>query len=141
MSFSDILNQNMDEVEAPKPLPMGTYLATVVKFENKEAVGKNNNPACEVFFKPIQALEVSDPAALPKGWNEREIRNTFWITPEALYRWKNFVKACGINPEGMKFGETQALIRNAQVVISIVHTPNPKDPETVFANISGFAPA
>jgi hypothetical protein len=138
MSFSDILNQNLDDVSAPIPLPAGTYMAVVSQIENIPELGQKKNPACKVTFKIVQAID-ADTSGLKDGWKEKPVNHTFWFTEDALYRWKDFVKACGIAPEGKSIGQTQAEIKNQSVILVMKQTPDKQDPTKIYSNVADFA--
>lgn len=95
-NFQDILNKPSAEIEAPKPLPVGTYLALVDGQGEFKKIGKNNTDCVEFKMKLVQAGEDVDQQALleslnGKALNERHIINRQFVTEDAVWRLKKFL--------------------------------------------------
>jgi hypothetical protein len=103
-NFQDILNKPIDQIEAPKALPMGTYLCLVDGQPEQTTIGKNNTPCINFNLKPVQAVKVDD-AELQKVLNgkalqDMKIRHRLFVTADAAYRLKSFlIDTLGIDPK------------------------------------------
>jgi hypothetical protein len=89
VDLSALLSKPAADVAPPKPLPDGIYLFQVEDHEAKVA-GQNNNTVLEVNVTCLQALEVSTP--LEEGELPKKRRLSFWLTPDSLYRLKEFME-------------------------------------------------
>jgi hypothetical protein len=136
--FSHLLNVKAGEIKTPVPLPAGEYLLTVQSWEQVES-GKKGTPGVQVNF--VVAAPVNVLGELPeKGVNGKAVRDTFWLTEDALFRLKTFVEHCGVElPEDKSLGEALTEIVGQSVVGTIAQRPNPNDPTQVFAELRGYA--
>lgn len=96
-NFQDILNKPMDDIKAPVPLPIGTYLCIVDGQPTIGELGKNKNTAVTFNLKFMQAQQDVDHAALMDALrggslSDRSIRYTLWVTDDAVWRLKTFLK-------------------------------------------------
>lgn len=98
-NFAELLNTKTDDIERPKPVPPGTYLFSIkeFKFDN---VGQNQNPACIYTFQfllpdeDVDQDEFQEFGGQPK-LASRTHRETFWLTPDAMFRLKDFLAILG----------------------------------------------
>lgn len=82
-SFEDIQNLKLDDIEDPKPFPIGTYLWMVQGMPENIKSQQKQTPGIVFKFKPIQAQEDVDRAALDEaGGLQKEITHTFWMPQE-----------------------------------------------------------
>ena len=96
VDFSSILNVKASEVEAPAQFPVGSYTMTVVG----NAMGtseKKNTPYIEFELKVVCPMEDVDQAeyAKVKDPQTRSLKTKFFLTPDSLFRLKQFAEACG----------------------------------------------
>lgn len=143
-NFMDILNKPFDEVNAPKPVPMGTYLCLVDGPPEFRQMGKEQNWGAVFKFKPIQAGPDVNQAELlenleGKALSDVSIQTTFWITEKALYRLKDFLTdALGIDGTGRQFPEVIPDAAGRQVNVMVTHQPS-KDGKAVRMEVKSFA--
>lgn len=133
MSFMDILNRPATEIEPPKPLPVGSYIATITGMPNAVKVGAAETDAYDFPAKIVAPGEDVDPDAL-KDWSGKSgkpvqganaPRLRFFLTEDAVYRLKDFLKACGIDVDNKKktLAELINEVPGRQVMIHVKHRP------------------
>lgn len=141
--FSEILNKEASKVEKPKPLPEGTYLATIMSYSN-DTVGQKETPACNVSVKMIDAMEDVSTDELPPNWDQKENRITFWLTEDAQYRFvNNFLnEALGLDIESKTIGELQEEMVGATFKVAVTQRQAMISGEARILNdYTDFAPA
>ncbi len=156
MNFNDILNQDMNEIEAPKTLPKGTYLFKVTKPYEERKAGKDDQ--LNIISFTCEVLEAGDqidnPEALEAYGNPagKSVRLEFMFNNEAdltpdqaeanartANRLKKFIEnALEIDAKTLRDGMTEAV--NHQFYGVVTHRPNPNDPEAPFVSIGQTAP-
>lgn len=131
--FSELLSKNTDNVERPKPYPAGHYYGKLGKFTLGD---QNQNKTPYVRF-PVTAVspgEDIDPADL-EGINlgKKQFRSDFFLTEDAEYRLKEFLKSLGLNVQGRSFGEILPETPGADVYFELTSQPSDRE-EGVFVN-------
>jgi hypothetical protein len=137
--FASLLGQSADEIEKPKPLPMGTFTFQVGEHRFDESA-KKKTPFVEFKVTPKVAQEDVDEDLLAevKNWQEREMRLTYYLTDDAIWRLKDFLEHCGISTAGRTLGECVPETAGALVNGYVKHDVNGED---VYANISSTSVA
>jgi hypothetical protein len=106
-NFADLANTKVGDVEAPKAAPTGHYKVLITGMW-KPHKAKSGNQAMRFPFRPIEAgddvdMELLDAAGgLPLkdgSGKEREFYYDFWMSPDARFRFTDFVKAMGISDQ------------------------------------------
>lgn len=144
-NFADLMNKPVEEAEKPKPVPDGTYLATIMKHEFGTSA-KKNTPYLRFDFKLIAATDDVDAELLEEVGGEeflakKVMRSDFYLTDDAMYRLREFLEnALELNVSGRNFDDVIPEATNMQVLISVGHTIS-EDGQTTYANIDGFAKA
>ena len=133
--FDSILNTQMDGIEKPKPLVQGKYRAIVRTFKYVKSPEKGT-PGAEVTFKILNPIETEDDAAANLfDYSDREVRQTYWLTKDALHRAKEFLEEhCKIHGSGRLIGEVFNDVTNAEVGVVLVHNKSKKNDE-IYANV------
>lgn len=153
-SFSSILEQSPEELEASLPLPAGEYEFTVIKSEIQELrfdfgdhkVGDEN---LTIFAKPVAAIEVDEEdLEACEDWRNKIV--SIRIFPEELgdrfcdmKSERGFVYHCGIDPTDFKEAGIGAMIEatvGANFAGTVVHAPNKRDPDKPYVNLKQTAP-
>ena len=70
LDFSRYLDVPVEDIEAPKPLPAGTYFATIAKWEGREVDykdGSGKTPVVTVSFKLTSADTTLTPISCPRA--------------------------------------------------------------------------
>lgn len=113
-NFASLLDAAPTEINRPKPLPIGTYLCVVSGQPEYGTSSKKGTPFVQFTLRPIAAeadVDEEDLAALG-GIEGKTLRNTFYITEDAVYRLDEFHEHCGLDLDD----ETSRRNRNDEVV-------------------------
>lgn len=142
-TFQDILNTRVDDVEKPKPLPVGTYLCMINGAPTIGPIGEKQTLAAKFQLKPLQAQGDIDQQALSeavgtKSLGDRVINHTLFLTGDALWRTKEFLQHAGVHTEGRTIGESLSDVVNRQLMVKIKHRPAP-DGSQIFAEVGSTA--
>lgn len=140
VDLSALLSKPASDVVPPKPLPDGIYLFQIESHTAKVA-GQNNNTVMEFTCVALQALDVSvEEGELPK-----KRRLSFWLTPDALYRLKDFmVNTLGISEGGKTLLEMVPEMQGRMfkgMVTQSAYTPKGKTESVIIDNITDTYPA
>lgn len=139
VNFEELLGQNTDEVEKPKPLPAGTY-QMAVKEHAFDKSSKKGTPYVRFQLTPIAPGEDVDAdllAQLP-NWQQKSIKADFYLTTDAIWRLKDFLESCGVNCSGRTFAELIPEATGAYVSAFVKHEINGED---TYANIDRITAA
>jgi hypothetical protein len=146
--LASILDRQGTEIERPKPLPVGTYRAIVVGAPKFDKSTKKGTDYVEFTLKFTSAEEDVDEDDLrhaltkPSGdtipLTEKTTRNTYYLTEDAAWRLKDFLKHCGVYDEDSSLRQMIANTQNCEVLVSLKHTPS-DDGEALYANVAKTA--
>jgi len=145
--FTSVLDMSPDEIERPKPLPPGDYIATINSYVRDKS-SQSETPFIEFLTTPVEALESVDEDWLKeamtridgsmKKLSDFTIRIRFYDTPDAAYRLKEFLLDDVQLEQGDKsIGQLVEDAINAQVTVSVKHASRDG---RVFVNVTGTAP-
>lgn len=141
VDFSKILRKQATEIEKPKPLPIGSYVAVNQKLPDFKGVGKNETPAAEFALVVLAPMDDVDPEHLAaygdvKG---KSVRHRMFLTEGTEYRTKEeLVNAFGIEEAGKNLGQMFNETINKQVIVKIRHRPN-DDGTDIYAEVESLA--
>lgn len=141
VDFSKILQKQATEIEKPKPLPIGSYVAVNQKLPDFKGVGKNETPAAEFALVVLAPMDDVDPEHLAaygdvKG---KSVRHRMFLTEGTEYRTKEeLVNAFGIEEAGKNLGQMFNETVNKQVIVKIRHRPN-DDGTDIYAEVESLA--
>ena len=141
-NFQDILDDAPTEIVRPKPLPEGTY-RWVVGAPRYDKSAKKSTPFVEFILKAISCEDDIDEEALEEagGLDGKQMKATFYLTEDAVWRLDEFHEACGIDLEE----EVSRRIRNDQVlnaqVLGRVRHRASEDGTQTFGELRSFAAA
>lgn len=135
-NFTDILNTKSEEIEKPKPLPVGQYLWSIPNLFEQEEIGEKKTPALIWKCKCIAPQSDVDMAALAESGNakDRDQRITFFLSEDALHRLRDFLTKLGISENGRTIGERAADATGRTFLASIRHRPS-KDGSQIYGEI------
>ena len=127
VDFSKILSKQADQIEKPKPLPVGTYLCNNPQLPKFIGVGKNETPCAEfglVILAPQEDVAAEDVQAYGEV-RGKNIRHRMFLTEGTEFRTKEeLVNAFGVQEEGMSLGQMFNETINRQVLVTIKHRPS-----------------
>jgi hypothetical protein len=141
-NFGALLDKPSQEVERPKPLPVGTYTCIVQGLPRMDKSSKKQTEFVEFTLKPLAAGDDVDAEALEEigGIGERTIRATYYVTEDALWRLKKFlVEDLGIEEEEKTLRQMIDEAPGQQVFAHIKHQAS-QDGTSVFAQLADTAP-
>ena len=140
--FNALLDKQVDKAERPKPTPAGTYTFAVKKHEFGESKQKKT-PYVEFTVGLIAPGQDVDQAELSQveNWNQREMRLTFYLTEDSLFRLREFSEHCGLDISGKTFSQIIPDLTGCQFTGMVEHQVSTRNPGDVFANIGRTAAA
>ena len=135
-NFSEILSSaKLGEIEKPKPMPIGSYEANIVKIEFDKSSQKKT-PLVRFHFSIVQALEDVSEDDLEEFGDVvgKKAKTDFYLTDAALHMLQDFILYhVGLDIEGTSLEEAIPQCQNNVVGIRIKHEISQRDNETVFA--------
>ena len=140
LDIDSVLDASLEETVAPPALPRGYYRATVVDLKSDKSREKKT-PYVQYQVTPSEAQEDVDQDALAEveNWTSRKIRtDSFWLTPDAAFRLKDFFTAVGLTSGTMR--ENIPLAKDREVMVYIDEVPSTRDPDRSFNVITEYLP-
>jgi hypothetical protein len=100
MNFSELAQVKVGEVEPPKCLPEGHYIAQITG-PMKQHKAQSGNVAMRFPFKLVGAGDDVDAGQLETagGLPDKEFNMDFWMSPDARFRFTDFGKAQGASDD------------------------------------------
>lgn len=143
-SFESILDTPADEVERPKPLPAGTYDVLVKGMPEHGKSSKQQTPFVRFTYvlqaarEDVNEDELDELLTNAKGekvaLSDRSIRDTYYTTPDALFRLTDALEAMGIDLTDKTVRAALDETPNASLRILVGHRPS-EDGTQVFAEV------
>lgn len=135
MSFKDLLNKPAESFEAPKALPVGTYVFLVKEHKLGESKQKKT-PVISYSLIPMSAEADVEPELLTAygPLQKRAFNLDFYLTEDAVYRLTEFHSKLGHNIK-LPLSELIPQATNKMVRGVISHTMS-QDGKNTYANIS-----
>lgn len=145
-SFESILDTPTTDVERPKPLPAGTYDVIISGMPEHGESAQKKTPFVRFIYKLAAAHDDVDETELTelltdKDGNvtpltEKTIRDTYYITPDALWRLNDVLGNMGIDveAEGQTIRQALDMTPNASLRIEIAHRAS-QDGQSIFAEV------
>ena len=141
--FSQLLRKPAGEAKKPPVLPMGDYPAVVRGFEFGD---QNRNKTPYVRFQTSLQdwpKDSSDEWTVVDGegnatvvckddvdLSKRSMRKDFFLTEDSLWRFDEFIRSCGINPNGRMYEEIIPEIVGQPVLAEVTQYLNQQTNET-----------
>lgn len=149
-NFTSILDKPADSLEAPKPVPVGTYLALISGPEAYSKVGQNQTDLVKWPVKLIQPQADVDMAALNEALSLKDgttkslgdIKLTYdqFLTEASAFMVRDFLQnVLDIAPEGKTLRQMISEALGKQMLVTIKHGLTKGDNPRVFATIDGAA--
>lgn len=145
-NFSELLSKAPSEVERPKPLPIGTYTTIIRGAPRYDVSTKKQTKFVEFNHKFVSAGEDVDQGSLKevlngKALNDIEMKNTFYLTENSLWRLKDFLTHLGYDTDSADHS-LQELVEDTagkSVAVYIKHEPS-QDGTSIYARIDRTLP-
>jgi|SRR5215831_6855631 len=140
LSFSSILDQQVEDAERPKPIPTGSYICLVAGLPRYDKSTQQQTEYAEFTLQPLEPYKDVDTEELEKmgGLENRTLRYTLWLTEDSKYRLRKFIEDCGITIKGKSFAEAIEELPGQQVIANVVHGAA-KDGSAFYANVKSTA--
>lgn len=149
-NFTSILDKPAESIEAPKPIPVGTYLAIISGPENYSKVGANQTDLVKWPVKLVQPQEDVDMTALNDALSSKDgtvkalgdIKLTFdqFLTENSAFMVLAFLtNTLGIDPAGKTLRQMISEALGKQMLVTIKHGLTKGDNPRVFAQIGDTA--
>lgn len=140
VNFKELLQGKVEEAERPKRLPAGQYLATLLGHEYG-ASRRKKTPQVDFNWNITAVSEDVDEELLQDVKVEgKKMRGTFYLTPDAMWRLKEFFEELTGNVSGMSFAEMIEDSTGITAWLDISATPT-DDGEDVYNEIVAYASA
>lgn len=138
ISFKDLLKSTAEEAVRPPVLPAGQFMARIVSHEFGKSRRKKT-PQVEFLWQISAASEEIDDDLL-EGVNVegKKMREAFYLTPDAMWRLKEFFEVLVDNISGSSFEELIADSTGLQAWLDVSKEPS-DDGEGFYNNIEGYA--
>lgn len=149
-NFTSILDKPAESLEAPKPVPVGTYLAIISGPEAYSKVGANQTDLVKWPVKLLQPQADVDMAALNEALSLKDgttkslgdIKLTFdqFLTEASAFMVRDFLtNTLDISAEGKTLRQMISEALGKQMLVTIKHGLTKGDNPRVFATIDGTA--
>lgn len=145
-NISDILNRPAEDVEAPKPLPPGSYNCVVKGLPEQGESSKKKTPYLRFSFQITSARSDVDEEALTEYLSAKDgstsvlagkiMTSDYYTTEASLFMLTDMLQALGIDFSGGK--SISAAIDeapNSECVIFVAHEPS-NDGKRFFARVN-----
>lgn len=100
MNWNDLAGTRVGEVEPPKHIPDGHYMALIAGIGKVENKGKNKTLVITYPIKLTEPLDDVDREAFDNSDGFKEgYELQFWLTPASLYRFTDFGKSLGASDD------------------------------------------
>lgn len=143
-TFESILDTPADEVERPKPMPAGTYDIVVKGLYEEGVSSQKKTPFVRFTYGFLSAGEDVDEDELTqlltdKEGNvhpitERTIKDTYYTTPDALFRLTDTLENMGIDMEGKTVRQALDDTPNSSLRIIVGHRAS-EGGDQIFAEV------
>lgn len=137
-NFSHLLKRPAGQAKKPEALPVGDYPGIIKGFEIGD---QNKNKTVYARFQlgltawpdSVDETERSKTGADGKteaiDLSKRQLRRDFFLTDDALWRLDEFLRSCGIEPEGRTYEECLPEAVGQQVTVEVQQYLNEKNNE------------
>jgi hypothetical protein len=128
--FSQLLRKPAGEAKRPPPLPIGDYQG-VIKTHELGDNNRNKTPYVRFGIVLTEWPESVSEEDRPEGvdLNKRQMRKDFFITEDSLWRLDEFIRSCGIEPEGRVYEEVLPELIGQPVMVEVQHYINQQSAE------------
>lgn len=134
--FTSILSKaKVGEIEKPKPLPEGGYIAIIKSTTFGESSTKKT-PFVRVNMELVAPMDDVDQDALQAmgGLKNNKVRTDFYLTDEAMFRLQDFIiEHVGLDLAGMSFDQAIPQLTNNQVGVRLKQIVSENDPSEMYS--------
>ena len=143
VNFKSLLKGKAEEAVRPPKLPAGQYLSTIMSFvygksRKKQTPFVDFNWNINAASDEIDAELLVDAEGNAMNVEGKKIRSTFYITPDAMWRLKDFFESVVGSISGRSFEELISDSPGTQAWLDVSQVPT-DDGEDVFNEVVGYA--
>lgn len=139
--FTSILsNAKLGEIERPKPLPAGSYVALIKTWTFDQTKSEKKTPFARVELEIKAALDDVNQVDLEEfgSVDGKKVKHDFYLTENSLFGLQQFVlEHVGLDLQGMSLDQALPQTVNNQVGVKIKHEIDKNNPEIVYARVDG----
>jgi hypothetical protein len=129
VDFSTLLKKPAGEAKKPAALPAGSYHG-IVKSHEVGDNNKNKTPYVRFHLGLTGLPDGMDASELDGAdLSKRQLRRDFFLTDDALWRLDEFLKSCGVNPQGRAYEEVLTEVIGANVLVEVQQYVNQSSSE------------
>jgi hypothetical protein len=137
-TFKTMLRKSMDDIKKPEPIPEGTYLGRI-KGHSFEESSQKKTPFVRfnvIPHEPQAGVDTDDLAVALQGQplSTKKLRMDYYMTEEALFRFKDLCTSLGIDTSGRSIEECVQETEGKEVLIDVIRAPS-QDGESFYNNI------
>lgn len=141
VNFAGILNKPADSIKKPPLLPPGSYHGYIKSYAYNESREKHT-PQLDLqigFTGPGDGIDPADLDGIDLA--KRQLRKTFYLTDDSLWRLTEFMASCGINLHGRLVSECVPDLASAQVLVEVTQgmSQRTNEPFNDVSTIKGVA--
>ncbi len=139
-NISDILNRKVEETEAPKPLPVGSYNCIVKGHPEQGESSKKKTPFLKFTLQITSPREDVDEDAI-KEYGEvvgKTIDAIYYTTDDALFMLRDFLESLGLDIQGKSYSVCIDESPNCEVIAYVKQEPS-QDGKRFFARLGKTA--
>ncbi len=135
-TFESILDTPAADVERPKPLPAGTYDVVVKGLYEQGESSQKKTPFVRFTYSITAAGEDVDEDELAEmgGIADKTIRDTYYTTPDAMFRLTDVLENMGIDLTDVTIRQALADTPNCGLRIVVGHRAS-EDGQQIFAEV------
>jgi hypothetical protein len=145
--FAAILSHKADEVEKPRAVPEGEYFLNIRghkarTYKDKEGI---EVPILDFNYgitEPGMGVNKKELAARKIDISKKQLRSSFWLDDENLWRLTDFFEKAGLNVKGRSYNELLQEVVGREIigVVTIRKSQIPGDDQE-FNDVKSFKPA
>lgn len=142
IDFSAYTKVALDDIEKPKPLPVGHFLAVFKSWKGAErdydkAAGGPKTPVVELTFTSLQADDDVEPSDLPTDYEKKLVTKDYQLNdPNGMYALKRFVgEICDADTKGLDLEDGLNACRGSTVKLFNDPRPDKKQEGVYYDNI------
>lgn len=139
-NISEILNRKVEDTEAPKPLPQGSYHCVVKGHPEQGESSKKKTPFLKFALNILAPMD-DVPADELEEYGEvkgKTIDAVYYTTDGALFMLRDFLESLGLDIDGKSYGVCIDESPNCEVIAYVKHEPS-NDGKRFFARLSSTA--
>jgi hypothetical protein len=139
--FRTLTSAPADAWKKPKPLPAGTYYGIIAGREYKTAQNDKQTPYVQLDLKVSEAgpdVDASDLEGIEL--DKKQLRFSFYLSPDAGYRLIEFASSIGISVDGKNTGEIVEELLKQEVMLDVVLKPDRKSPDIFYNEVVKMGP-